>query len=354
LKALYKELPDKYTDIIEGEAEYARVDNYKDITVKALLITFGMVTLISWVLLPYRLLLTIPLGILFGVLSGLGVPLAFFSVHAEQRKTKTEEVLPDALRLISSNTRSGHTLEKSFLLSARDEFGPLSEELRLTAMEMYGGIAVEDALHNLEDRVKSEMFQETLKLLIDGIQAGGDKANLLESSARDIRSSMEVRQEIQSSIRMYAIFIVMVAMVGAPVLFSVSLYMSEVTTDMWDDADVDLDEGGAAGGGGEMGFEMDFESPDVDLDFFQTFAYFAILITNIFASLIISEIRNGNVKSGIKYASSFMYCLAYNICGCQLWNWCCTRRDVAKFAQFFQMFLYTQLQSYFIRCKPNQ
>lgn len=315
LEGIYRQLPNAYTDRVESEASYAKIDNYENLTVTGLLILFPL-CLVGSLFLPFQIPVNLGIGFLLGLVAGLGIPITFISLRAERRKVKMEKVLPDALRLISSNTRSGHTLEKAFLLSARDEFGPLAEELRLTAMEMYGGVAVEEALQNLEGRVKSEMFRETLKLLVDGIKAGGDKADLLESSAEDIRSSMEIRQEIQSSIRMYAIFIVMVAVVGAPILFSVSVYMADVTTEMWDDADIgEMDSGGV---GSQIGFELSFDAPQVDVDFFQTFAYMAIIVTNVFAALIISEIRNGNIKSGIKFApifciSSVLIFMAVNI-----------------------------------------
>ncbi|MFP4038715.1 MAG: type II secretion system F family protein [Candidatus Nanohaloarchaea archaeon] len=304
MNRFYQKLPDQYTDRVESEASYAKIDNYDSIVLKGFITFFTASIATGFFLMPYSLHLNIGVGLLIGLVTGFGVPLTFISLRAERRKNNIEDVLPDALRLVSSNTRSGHTLEKAFLLSARDEFGPLAEELRLTAMEMYGGTSVEESLEKLELRVKSELFQETLKLLIDGIKAGGDKADLLESSAEDIRNSMEIREEIQSSIRMYVIFIMMVAVAGAPVLFSVSVYMADTTTEMWEGSEMDM-EGPGGGMGSQIGFDLSFQAPQVDVGMFENFAYMAIITTNTFAALIISEIRNGNVKNGIKYAPIF-------------------------------------------------
>lgn len=304
MKALYKKLPPQYTHRIDREADYARIESYEAQVANAIISFTLLGAVAGYFFLDFTLIADILLGLVSGIITGLGLPWVYLSLRAERRKSKLEQNLPDALRLVSSNIRSGHTIEKAFLLSARDEFGPLAEELRTTAMEMYGGRAVEDSLQDLESRIKSELFQETLKLLIDGIKAGGDKADLLESSARDIRKSMELREEIKSSVRMYMIFIGMVAVVGAPVLFSVSVYMADVTTEMWDDAD--MDEVEAGGIGAEIGFDIEFSEPDVDVDFFETFAYMAIALTNLFAALIISEINNGNIKSGVKYAPVFV------------------------------------------------
>ncbi|PSH02398.1 MAG: hypothetical protein BRC26_00765, partial [Nanohaloarchaea archaeon QH_8_44_6] len=234
----------------------------------------------------------------------------YISIVAERRKKEIESILPDAMRLVSANIKSGHTLEKAFLLSARDEFGPLADEMRATAMEMYGGEPVEESLQNLEDRMKSELFQETLKLLRDGIESGGDTAALLDSSADDIRNSLEIRDEIKSSIRMYQIFIMMAAVGGAPVLFSISVYMARETTSMWSEADIgsmqDAGGGGMGGIGSQVGFDMSFSSPDVNVALFEEFALLAIVSINLFAALIISEISNGNIKQGVKYVPVFI------------------------------------------------
>ncbi len=303
IEAVYKLLPSFYRDKIEKEAHYAKIENYENWVANSIFVTVPIFLFLALYFSPLHPAINATAGTVAGMGAGVALAYLLVSLRAERRKKKMEDVLADALRLVSSNVRSGHTIEKSFLLSARDEFGPLGDELKTTAMEMYGGVAVEKSLKNMEARIKSELFQETLKLLIDGIKAGGDKADLLESSAEDIRSSLEMRKEIKSSIRMYAIFIIMVAVAGAPILFAVSVHMADVTTEMWEESDMDdMDMGGA---GSELGFEMSFEPPNVDVEFFRLFAYMAIITTNTFAALIISEINNGNIKEGFKYAPIF-------------------------------------------------
>jgi archaellum biogenesis protein FlaJ (TadC family) len=159
---------------------------------------------------------------------------------------------------------------------------------------MFGGKPVDESLSDMEKRLKSELFSETIKLLRDGISSGGNTAELLESSAEDIRNSMELREEINSNIRMYVIFIMMAAVVGAPLLFSISVYMSETTANMWAGTQM-----------GEMetsnSLGLSFQKPNVNTDFFEQFAVMAIITINFFASLIISEIKNANIKEGAKY-----------------------------------------------------
>ncbi|MFQ3275172.1 MAG: Flp pilus assembly protein TadB [Candidatus Nanohaloarchaea archaeon] len=293
IKLIYKSLPERYRDVIELEAKYASITNLERLTVSLGSISI-FITLIGSILLPYSIIVRSAIFAITAPAIALLVPYLIVSIAAERRKNEIENVLPDALLLISANLKSGVSIDKAFLMSARDEFGPLAEELRLTAMEMFSGEPVEDSLMEMEDRVKSELFKETLKLLVDGIQSGGNTAQLLESSAEDIRNSLELQQEINSNIRMYVIFILMAAVVGAPLLFSISVYMSETTANMWSGTNI-----GDMQTGGELG--LSFQAPEVNTAFFEQFSVMAIIAINFFAAIIISEIKNANVKEGAKY-----------------------------------------------------
>jgi Flp pilus assembly protein TadB len=295
VKTLYEQLPEFYKNTIEQEAIYASIDNEERIVVSLGGLSL-MAVLLAVVLLPYGMIFKTVAILIAGPITPFLIPYILISIAAERRKKEMENVLPDALLLVSANLKSGLSIEKAFLLSARDEFGPLAEELRQSAMEMFGGKPVDDALLEMEDRIKSELFKETLKLLVDGIESGGNTAELLESSADDIRASLELQEEISSNIRMYTIFILMAAMIGAPLLFSISVYMSETTANMW--SDVNMQEMSQAGG---AGFSMSFSKPDVDTAFLSDFSLMAIIAINFFAGLIISEIKNANIKEGAKY-----------------------------------------------------
>ncbi|MDY6766377.1 MAG: type II secretion system F family protein [Candidatus Nanohaloarchaea archaeon] len=282
-------LPQRYLARVDEQARYARISGYRDITAAMLIGGVVLVALlVSFFPLPPVLRGVVGitgLGIVFGL------PYLVFSILAERRRRAIEQVLPDALLLISANIESGLTVDKAFLVSARDEFGPLADDIRLTAMRMYGGTPVEEALEQLAESTNSELFEETLKLLVDGINAGGEVSSLLESSAEDIRTSLQLREEIATNVRMYSMFITIAAVVGAPLLFGVSTFLTETTSQLWATADI--------GSIPSQGF-ITLQKPDVNVEFFRVFAVAAIIISNAFAALLISEIKNGTVKDGFK------------------------------------------------------
>ncbi len=306
MKTTYEKLPDFYKDRVEREAFYARIDDYETKFFQIAVLT-SILTLVLPFLSSFNQTAQIGISAASTLVGIFAVPYLYFSLKAEGRKDEMENLLPDALRLVSANIKSGHNLEKALLLSARDEFGPLAQEFRETAMDMYGGKPVDEALKNMENRVKSPLFSETIKLLVDAMDAGANTADLLESSSNDVRKSIELRDEIKSSIRMYTVFIMMAAIVGAPLLFSISVHMAQETTTMWDEADIGSmeDAGGGATGGG-MGMSLDFSPPQIDIDFFEQFAMMAIVLINFFSALIIAQIGSGNIKKGAKYIPVFV------------------------------------------------
>ena len=294
---LFKKLPPRYKQEIRQEALYARKENPEEPTIKgAILIAVSVIAI--GVLLPIPPIVAGITTIVGVATLPLGIPYLAYSIRASGRKSRMETVLPDGLKLISANMEAGHTIEKAFMLSARDELGGLSTELRQTAMEMYGGKPVGEALESMEKRVKSDLLKETLKLLADANEAGGDMAKLLNTSAQDVRQSIEMKEEIKSSIRMYAIFIILVATIFGPVLFAVSLHTAATTSQMWEGTNTDNMD---LGGGGQLGINLEFSPPNINISEFETFSISSLIIINFFASLIISEIQSGTITQGFKY-----------------------------------------------------
>ena len=291
---VYHSLPKKYRERLEKEASYAHIESYESITFN-ILSAFSVILLAfiaffptNWVMKTGVTLVAVPTII--------ALPYIIMSIYANNRRKEVEEVLPVALNLISSNMKSGLTVDRAFLLSARDEFGPLAEDLKKAAMKMFGGESVSEALTALSESTNSELFQETINLLKDGIETGGQVSQLLESSAKDVQKSLRLREEIAANVKMYSLFIIIASVIGAPVLFSVSVHLTEETSSMWASDTINFENLPSGGGG------FTPQQPSFRPEFFADFAVVALIISNMFAAMLISEIKNGNIKDGIKFA----------------------------------------------------
>lgn len=212
---------------------------------------------------------------------------------ADKRAEFTEEVLPDALQLISSNIRSGLTVDRAILTSARPEFGPLEQELKRVAKETISGKSLEESLKTIPKRIKSRLLDRTINLLVEGISKGGNMANLLDNIAEDVRQAKTLRREIKSYVMMYAIFIFFAVGIGAPLLYSISTFLVQTmakfgtveTPGITVQTNLPL---------------MKFQGVEISPQFLLKYSIAAIAISAIFGSLLIGLINEGTEKAGVK------------------------------------------------------
>jgi len=217
-----------------------------------------------------------------------------FLILAVDKRTKfVEMILPDALQIVAANVRSGFIPSRALLLSARKEFGPLSEAIKNVGKEMLTGKSLQDSLDELTKTIKSDVLERTIILLKKGTMAGGQLVSLFEETAKDMRRREMIRKEVKANILMYAIFIAFAGCVGAPVLYGLSSHLVATIGTMGDVAYIPED---YTGGLPLINFGI-----DISPDFLMWFSVAAILITTVFGGLLIGIIGTGKEKTGIKY-----------------------------------------------------
>lgn len=240
--------------------------------------------------------ISVAAGIVSLIIFG-GVVYASLVVRANNRIAEIEEVLPDFLSLMGSNLRSGLTPDRAFILSVRDEFGPLEKEVDLAAKQIVSGKSFSSAFRDMAERIDSEIFAKAVRLIIEGVRSGGNLADLLENTALDIRRFSAVRKEIVATVRVYELFIIAAAAVGAPLLYGVASFLVDIISKMRET--LNLEEAMAAtstyfpifsGGAGAL-------SPFVIV----IFAIVAIILTAFFGALTAGVISRGKESSGYVY-----------------------------------------------------
>ncbi|MDI6798684.1 MAG: type II secretion system F family protein [Candidatus Aenigmarchaeota archaeon] len=209
---------------------------------------------------------------------------------ADTRARIAEDNLVDALLLISANIRSGLTIDRVFLLSARPEFGPLGKEISNAANESLTGKPIEEAMMNIPKKLKSELIEKTFKLIAEGIRSGGELAGLLERTALDIKELRNLKKEVEASVLMYGIFILFACVFGVPLLYGVSTYLLETM----------LKFSPSLGLREILTGSLSPTTPRISSDFLFLFSLTAITITNFFGSLAFGLIKEGDKKFGIK------------------------------------------------------
>jgi len=254
--------------------------------------------------------LLIPLGVLCVSSAAFYLLLV---MTADSRARKIEQILPDALQIISANIRAGMTIENAIWSAARPEFGPLQDEIKRVSADTFGGTQIQDTLLCMTRRVRSVILERAVKLIVEGISQGGEMARVLDEVAEDIRSQYSLHKEIATSTLMYTIFIVFAAVFAAPLLFSVSSYYAEMNENVLRNRIADTGgglSGAAAQRAGVSGLPgmsgMGASSSGISAQDVYWFSVSCILVTTFFAGLILGIIRFGKATRGLKYAPGFM------------------------------------------------
>ena len=294
-------LPKGFVEWVKGELDFVgvRVDEKR---FAGFLISFG-IALSFAVALNLHVFLDLHLAIgFFGVFAlFVGGILFWLNSVAENKGRFVERVLPDALQLIASNIKAGMTTERALMVSARPEFGPLSEELKNASKNVLAGEPLETALTAIPKKIKSEVLERTIWLLTQGIRSGGEIANLLMQLGSDMREENALKQEIKSNVSIYVLMIFVAAAFGSPLLFGMSSIVVGIMSEQMEKVDISE----------EMMHEMQTKSPVGKLvglptaaiteDFVVMFSMVSLVVISVFAGLTLGAISTGREKDGVKY-----------------------------------------------------
>jgi tight adherence protein B len=140
-------------------------------------------------------------ALLFGILMGLvfgAAPIGYVYFKRNQRMAKFEEGLPEALDLICSALRVGHSLNSALGLVTRECPDPVGPEFRVTFDEQNYGLELKTALENMTARVPVQ----DLRIVITGIliqkESGGNLAEVLEKTAEVIRERFRLKRQVMT------------------------------------------------------------------------------------------------------------------------------------------------------------
>jgi archaellum biogenesis protein FlaJ (TadC family) len=214
------------------------------------------------------------------------------SLMASTRIKKMEKIFPDVISLMASNLRSGITVDRAFLLAAREEFAPLDEEILKTGKEIATGKDTLYAFQKMSERIGSEKITKVIMLITSGLKAGGNISDLLEQTAANMKEKEVIEKKASSSILMYVIFIFFAVGIGAPVLFGLSSVLVEVV--------ISITSMIPATDSSQMDLPFTFSNVAISLNFVIYFSVIFILVTNLISSLVIGLVNKGEEKAGLR------------------------------------------------------
>lgn len=136
-------------------------------------------------------------GLILGLL-GLLVPQAVLSARQAARRNRFAAQLPDALLLLASDLRAGHSFAQALATAAEELPPPLSEEFAWAGGEAALGIAWDTALGRMVERVQSPDLDLIVTAILIQLPIGGNLAEVLDAIAATIRERVRVSGEVRT------------------------------------------------------------------------------------------------------------------------------------------------------------
>jgi tight adherence protein B len=139
----------------------------------------------------------IVISLVVGLVVG-GAPLFWVYQKRKSRLGKFEQGLPEAIDLIVSALRVGHSLNAAMGLVSRECPEPVSGEFRLTFDEMNYGLELKSALDNLVTRVPIQDVKIVTTAVLIQRESGGNLAEVLDKTAQVIRERFRLKRQVST------------------------------------------------------------------------------------------------------------------------------------------------------------
>ncbi len=224
----------------------------------------------------------------------------WINLRIYNRKKKLEMILADYLQLVAANVGAGMPIDQAMWYAVRERFGILAREIETVAKKVMSGQELSDALKEFSDKYDSSVLKQTVTLLVEGLETGGEIASLIADIAWNIRESQIMKEEISADIMSYIIFISFASLLAAPLLFALSLKLIEIMSTVMGGIDLS----GASG----VSSVFTFSGTEglIKPGDFKIFAFVCLGTTSLFSALILSTIRTGELKDSVKYVPLFI------------------------------------------------
>jgi tight adherence protein B len=126
-----------------------------------------------------------------------GAPFFYVLHKRRQRFNKFEQELPEALDLMVSALRAGHSLVSALGLVAQDSPDPIGGEFRICFEEQNYGLELRTAMNNLLARVPLQDLRIVATAILIQKESGGNLAEVLDKTAHVIRERYRLKRQVR-------------------------------------------------------------------------------------------------------------------------------------------------------------
>ena len=238
---------------------------------------------------------------MFFFLIGMGMiivaaPFVLSTITETKEENEKEEMFLEFARNLVESGKTGVPISRSIINIKDKNFGILSDHIKKLANQIYIGIPLGTALKVFSEDVKNKTISRAITLIGQAEKSGGEIEEILESVARAVSTSDNLKKErkaLISSLIVQGYIIFFVFMIIILVLqFKIIPLISEV-------GGAGISEIGSFGIGGET--NVGTGEIEVSNAFF-----YLLIIQGLFSGLTVGKLAEKNFKAGIKHSFILM------------------------------------------------
>ena len=140
---------------------------------------------------------TLLLALLIGLLLG-GGPIFYVLAKRKQRFARFEQGLPEAIDLMVSALRAGHSIVSAIGLVANESPAPIGPEFKICFDEQNYGLDLRTAMDNLVARVPLPDLRIVVTAILIQRSSGGNLAEVLDKAAYLVRERFRLRRQVRT------------------------------------------------------------------------------------------------------------------------------------------------------------
>ena len=125
------------------------------------------------------------------------VPYGFLYWQRMMRFRRFEEILPDAIDLMSRALKAGHAVTSMIEMVSQETAEPVASEFRTVFEEQNLGLPLRDAMLNLAHRVPLNDVQFLVTAVLVQKETGGNLAEILDKVAFIMRERMRLKGQLR-------------------------------------------------------------------------------------------------------------------------------------------------------------
>ncbi len=226
------------------------------------------------------------------------VPLTIVHEQSRRQKRQISQRLPDALDILASSNQMGVSLANGLGLVARNVSGRFATELRHVRNDIQWNHDIRNALLSMADRMEVPQLTRTCKILAEGSRSTGNLHRVLKIAAEDTRHRIHMERDREQELQTYIAVVVIGFLVylGTIVVIDQS-FLGPVLERIGDSVEE----------GGDLAEIISISASDITT--YHALFMHSALIQAVGTGLIVGELADGDVRSGLKY-SIFLVLLA--------------------------------------------